>query len=218
VLRAHRARPLVPRLHVDGRQPGPRESSGSRDASARLQDHAKCVSYVQLGGGGTRIDASSGALEVRERADRTTTGLSSVDHTSGGARATSSSTVRGIQSGFGIADQWGTAIGVVPRTAAILSECEQYDPAARKVEEGRVGYNDRLTRVLPRTAARHHEGARRPLRLVHRANEDFHMARDELRRRRRVDPDSGHLARWRAGRDGRCDRCASGASARRRRA
>jgi hypothetical protein len=131
---------------------------------------------VQLAGGGRRLDPDSGELKYVNSPPHHHWHFLGFDHYELRSVSDFKLLVRDYKSGFCIADHWGHALGVPAGPPRFLSDCEQFHPEARSVEEGSsVGYSDRypaffhgqqldITKV---PAGRYW--------LVHRANEDFHL-------------------------------------------
>jgi hypothetical protein len=96
--------------------------------------------------------------------------------------------VRDHKSGFCIADHYGLAIGVPHGPPRFLSNCEQFNPRARYVEEGSsVGYTDRYPAFFHGQSIDISKVKPGRYWLVHRANPDFHL------RETRYDDDAASL-------------------------
>jgi hypothetical protein len=158
---------------VDNRGPGILWIHASRPRGSKIM---LVRQYLQLAGGGRRMDAISGGLKYVNAPPHHHWHFLGFDHYELRSAGDFKLRVRDYKSGFCIADHWGTAIGVPHGPPRFLGDCEQFDPEARHVQEGSsVGYTDRypaffhgqqldITKVR---AGRYW--------LVHRANEDFHL-------------------------------------------
>ena len=158
---------------VDNRGPGILWIKGTRAPGSHVMQVRQ---YVQLANGTARIDPASGELHYVVAPPHYHWHMIGFVHAELRTAGDFQLRVRDHKSGFCIADHYGTAIGVPHGPPRFLSNCEQFNPRARKVVEGAsVGYTDRYPAffhgqqldINGLTAGRYW--------LVHRANEDFHL-------------------------------------------
>ena len=158
---------------VDNRGPGILWIKGTRAPGSHVMQVRQ---YVQLANGTARIDPASGELHYVVAPPHYHWHMIGFVHAELRTAGDFQLRVRDHKSGFCIADHYGTAIGVPHGPPRFLSNCEQFNPHARKVVEGAsVGYTDRSPAffhgqqldINGLTAGRYW--------LVHRANEDFHL-------------------------------------------
>jgi hypothetical protein len=158
---------------VDNRGPGILWIRGTRHGNAHVMDVRQLVTLV---GGATRVLPESGELHYTVAPPHYHWHFLGFDRYELRSTGEYKLLVRDHKSGFCIADHYGIALGVPHGAPRFLANCEQFNPAARYVEEGSsVGYTDRypanfhgqnldITKV---PAGRYW--------LVHRANPDFHL-------------------------------------------
>ncbi len=198
---------------VDNRGPG---ILWIRAARAPGQHVMVVHQLIQLAGGGRRVDAPSGELKYVNAPPHHHWHFLGFDHYELRSVVRLQADRARLQERLLHRRPLGHAIGVPHGPPRFLGDCAQFHPEARAVEEGSsVGYTDRYPGVLPRPAARHHEGAGGPLLARPPRERGLPPARVELRGRHGVDPDPLHLAR----RERRASRrsapvCASAASSR----
>jgi hypothetical protein len=131
---------------------------------------------LQLRGGGVRVDAPSGELHYVVAPPHYHWHFLGFVHAELRTAGDFVLRVRDHKSGFCLADHYGTAPGIPHGPPRFLSNCEQFHPDARSVQEGEsVGYTDKYPaffhgQQLDITGLR--AGT---YWLVHRANEDFHL-------------------------------------------
>ena len=158
---------------VDNRGPGIIWIRGTRAPGRRVMDVRQ---LVQLKGGRVRLDAQSGQLHYVVAPPHYHWHFLGFDHYELRSVADFKVRVRDYKSGFCIADHWGHAIGVPHGPPRFLGNCEQFDPAARFVEEGSsVGYTDRYPAFFHGQQLDISKLKAGNYWLVHRANEDFHL-------------------------------------------
>jgi hypothetical protein len=132
--------------------------------------------YVQLKGGGTRIDPPLGELHYVVAPPHYHWHMLGFVHAELRSAGDFALRVRDHKSGFCIADHYGTAIGVPHGKPRFLGNCEQFHPNARFVEEGAsVGYTDRYPAFFHGQQLDISGLAAGTYWLVHRANQDFHL-------------------------------------------
>jgi Lysyl oxidase/WD40-like Beta Propeller Repeat len=158
---------------VDNRGPGILWIRGTRHGRSKVMDVEQLVT---LEGRATRVLPESGELHYTVAPPHYHWHFLGFDRYELRSARSFKLLVRDHKSGFCIADHYGIAQGVPHGPPRFLSQCEQFHPEARHVEEGSsVGYTDRypanfhgqnldLTKV---PAGRYW--------LVHRTNPDFHL-------------------------------------------
>jgi hypothetical protein len=158
---------------VDNRGPGIVWIRGTRPRGSHVMNVRQLVT---LGGGATRVLPASGELHYTVAPPHYHWHFIGFDRYELRSAGAFTLLVRDHKSGFCIADHYGIAQGVPHGPPRFLSNCEQFNPKARFVEEGSsVGYTDRypanfhgqnldITKV---PAGRYW--------LVHRANADYHL-------------------------------------------
>ena len=158
---------------VDNRGPGLLWIRAIRAAGSRVMQVRQ---LVRLKSGGTRVDAQSGELHYVVAPPHYHWHFLGFDHYELRSAGDFKLRQRDYKSGFCIADHWGHALFPKPGPPRFLSNCAQFDPTARYVEEGSSpGYSDRYPAffhgqqldITKLRAGRYW--------LVHRANEDFHL-------------------------------------------
>jgi hypothetical protein len=158
---------------VDNRGPGILWIRGTRHGRSKVMDVEQLLT---LQGGGTRVLPESGELHYTVAPPHYHWHFLGFDHYELRSEGAFKLLVRDHKSGFCIADHYGIAQGVPHGPPRFLSDCEQFHPKARYVEEGSsVGYTDRYPAnfhgqnldVTKVPAGRYW--------LVHRANPDFHL-------------------------------------------
>jgi lysyl oxidase/dipeptidyl peptidase IV (DPP IV)-like protein/WD40 repeat protein len=126
---------------VDSRGPGILWIRANRRRSERFMSVRQ---YVQLQGGGARVDAPSGELHYVVARPHFHWHLLGYVHTELRTAGDFKLRVRDHKSGFCIADHYAGAIGVPHGPPRFLGNCKQFHPNALYVEEGSsVGYTDR---------------------------------------------------------------------------
>jgi hypothetical protein len=179
---------------VDNRGPGILEIKGTRTRGSHVM---QVWQYVELTGGGVRVDVPSGELHYVVAPPHYHWHLIGFVHAELRNATDFGLRVRDHKSGFCIADHYGTAIGIPHGPPRFLGDCQQFHPEALSVTEGAsVGYTDRYPAFF--------HGQQLDITglpggsywLVHRANADFH-----LRETRYDDNVASVLIRltWRAG-------------------
>jgi dipeptidyl aminopeptidase/acylaminoacyl peptidase len=170
---------------VDNRGPGILWIRGTRKPGARVMDVRQ---LLQLRSGGVRVDPQSGQLHYVVAPPHYHWHMLGFDHYELRSAGNFKLRVRDYKSGFCIADHWGHAIGVPHGPPRFLSNCEQFDPGARAVEEGSsVGYTDRYPAFFHGQQLNISGLPAGNYWLVHRTNEDFHL------RELRYDDDAASL-------------------------
>jgi fructose-specific component phosphotransferase system IIB-like protein len=179
---------------VDNRGPGIVWIRATRKPGARVMQVRQ---LIQLGTGGARVDPASGELHYVVAPPHYHWHFLGFDHYELRSAKDFKLRVRDYKSGFCIADHWGHAIGVPHGPPRFLSNCEQFNPRARYVEEGSsVGYTDRYPAFFHGQQLNITHLRAGLYWLVHRANEDFHL------REARYDDDAASLLirlSWRSG-------------------
>jgi hypothetical protein len=179
---------------VDNRGPGLLWIKARRIGARRVMQVRQ---LLQLRGGGVRVDPPSGGLHYVVAPPHYHWHFLGLVHAELRTAGDFVVRVRDHKSGFCLADHYGTAPGIPHGPARFLSNCEQFEPDARSVQEGEsVGYTDKYPaffhgQQLDITGLRAGKYW-----LVHRANEDFH-----LRESRYDDNVASELIRlaWRGG-------------------
>ncbi len=158
---------------VDNRGPGILCIRGNRHGGSNVMDVRQ---LVQLAGGATRVLPESGQLHYTVAPPHYHWHFLGFDHYELRSANDFTLLVRDHKSGFCIADHYGTALGVPHGPPRFLSNCEQFDPAARHVEEGAsVGYTDRYPANFHGQNLDVTKVSAGNYWLVHRANPDFHL-------------------------------------------
>jgi hypothetical protein len=158
---------------VDNRGPGVLWITAHRTGRESVMDVRQ---LLQLRGGGVRVDAPSGELHYVVAPPHYHWHFLGFVHAELRTAGDFVLRVRDHKSGFCLADHYGTAPGIPHGPPRFLSNCEQFHPDARSVQEGEsVGYTDKYPaffhgQQLDITGLR--AGT---YWLVHRANEDFHL-------------------------------------------
>jgi hypothetical protein len=158
---------------VDNRGPGVLWITAHRAGRESVMDVRQ---LLQLRGGGVRVDAPSGELHYVVAPPHYHWHFLGFVHAELRTAGDFVLRVRDHKSGFCLADHYGTAPGIPHGPPRFLSNCEQFHPDARSVQEGEsVGYTDKYPaffhgQQLDITGLR--AGT---YWLVHRANEDFHL-------------------------------------------
>jgi hypothetical protein len=158
---------------VDNRGPGILWIKGNRAPGARVMDIRQ---LVQLAAGATRVDQPSGELHYVVAPPHYHWHIIGFDHYELRSVADYKVQVRDHKSGFCIADHYGLAIGVPHGPPRFMSNCEQFNPKARHVEQGSsVGYTDRYPAFFHGQSITITKLEAGRYWLVHRANPDFHL-------------------------------------------
>jgi hypothetical protein len=158
---------------VDNRGPGILWIRGNRAPRARVMDIRQ---LVQLTSGATRIDPQSGELRYVVAPPHYHWHMIGFDHYELLSAGDYKLLVRDHKSGFCIADHYGLAIGVPHGPPRFFSNCEQFNPKARYVEEGSsVGYTDRYPAFFHGQSIDITKVKAGRYWLVHRANPDFRL-------------------------------------------
>lgn len=179
---------------VDNRGPGVLWVRGTRAPGAHVMQVRQ---YIQLAGGGVRVDPPSGELRYVVAPPHYHWHMIGFVHAELRTAGDFALRVRDHKSGFCLADHYGTAIGVPHGPPRFLSSCAQFNPRARAVQEGAsVGYTDRYAAFFHGQQLDINGLRAGRYWLVHRANEDFHL------RESRYDDNVGSLLirlTWRSG-------------------
>jgi hypothetical protein len=131
---------------------------------------------VQLQGGGARVDPESGELHYVVAPPHYHWHFLGFVHAELRTAGAFVLRVRDHKSGFCLADHYGTAPGVPHGPPRFLSNCEQFHPDARSVQEGEsVGYTDTYPAFFHGQQLDITGVKAGKYWLVHRANEDFHL-------------------------------------------
>jgi hypothetical protein len=126
---------------VDNRGPGILWIHGSRPAGSPLMD---VIQSVALAGGGVRYVGGAGFLHYTVAPPHYHWHLLGYDRYTLERAADSEVVMRDRKSGFCLADHYGIALGVPHGPPRFLSNCAQFHPKARSVDEGTsIGYTDR---------------------------------------------------------------------------
>jgi hypothetical protein len=158
---------------VDNRGPGILWIRGTRAPRARVMEIRQ---LVQLTSGATRFDPQSGELRYVVAPPHYHWHMIGFDHYELRSAGDYKLMVRDHKSGFCIADHYGLAIGVPHGPPRFFSNCEQFNPNARYVEEGSsVGYTDRYPAFFHGQSIDITKVKAGRYWLVHRANPDFHL-------------------------------------------
>jgi len=131
---------------------------------------------VTIEGGATRVLPESGELHYTVAPPHYHWHFLGFDHYELRSAGAYTLLVRDHKSGFCIADHYGIAQGVPHGPPRFLSDCEQFHPEARFVEEGSsVGYTDRYPANFHGQNLDITNVPAGNYWLVHRANPDFHL-------------------------------------------
>jgi len=158
---------------VDNRGPGVMWIRGTRPAGSTVMNVRQLVT---IKGGATRVLPESGELHYTVAPPHYHWHFLGFDRYELRSAGAYTLLVRDHKSGFCLEDHYGVAQGVPHGPPRFLSDCEQFHPQARYVEEGSsVGYTDRYPAnfhgqnldVTKVPAGRYW--------LVHRANSDYHL-------------------------------------------
>jgi hypothetical protein len=158
---------------VDNRGPGILWIRGTRAPKAHVMDVRQ---LVQLSSGGTRVDPEAGELRYVVAPPHYHWHMLGFDHYELRSVGDYKLMVRDHKSGFCMADHYGLAIGVRHGSPRFLHNCEQFNPKARRVEEGSsVGYTDRYPAFFHGQSLDITKVKAGRYWLVHRANPDFYL-------------------------------------------
>ncbi len=158
---------------VDNRGPGILWIRGTRHGNSHVMDVEQLVT---IEGGATRVLPESGELHYTVAPPHYHWHFLGFDHYELRSAGAYTLLVRDHKSGFCIADHYGIAQGVPHGPPRFLSDCEQFHPEARFVEEGSsVGYTDRYPANFHGQNLDITNVPAGNYWLVHRANPDFHL-------------------------------------------
>jgi hypothetical protein len=158
---------------VDNRGPGILWIKARRLGAARIM---QVQQWVQLRGGAVRVDPPSGELHYVDAPPHFHWHFLGLVHAELRTAGSFALRVRDHKSGFCLADHYGYARGVRHGPPRFLGSCGQFDPGARSVQEGEsVGYTDRYPAFFHGQQLDITGVPAGKYRLVHRANEDFHL-------------------------------------------
>ena len=158
---------------VDNRGPGILWIRGTRHGNSHVMDVEQLVT---IEGGTTRVLPESGELHYTVAPPHYHWHFLGFDHYELRNAGAYTLLVRDHKSGFCIADHYGIAQGVPHGPPRFLSDCEQFHPEARFVEEGSsVGYTDRYPANFHGQNLDITNVPAGNYWLVHRANPDFHL-------------------------------------------
>jgi Tol biopolymer transport system component len=158
---------------VDNRGPGIIWIRARRLAAERVM---RVRQYVELRGRNTRILPFSGELHYVVAPPHYHWHFLSFDRFELRRTGDFKLLVRDHKSGFCIADHYGIALGVPHGPPRFLSNCEQFNPRARYVEQGSsVGYTDRYPANFHGQNLDISHVPAGNYWLVHRANPDYHL-------------------------------------------
>ena len=170
---------------VDNRGPGILWIRGTRHGNAHVMNVRQ---LVQLKNGATRTLPESGELHYTVAPPHYHWHFLGFDRYELRTPGTYKLLVRDHKSGFCIADHYGIALGMTHGYPRFLSNCAQFNPRARSVEEGSsVGYTDRYPANFHGQNLDITSVPAGKYWLVHRANSDFHL------RETRYDDDAASL-------------------------
>ena len=158
---------------VDNRGPGVLRIQGTRHGRSTVMNVRQ---FVTLEGGRTRVLPESGELHYTVAPPHYHWHFLGFDRYELRSAGSYKLLVRDHKSGFCIADHYGIAQGVPHGPPRFLSNCAQFDPHARFVEEGSsVGYTDRYPANFHGQNLDISKVPAGNYWLVHRVNSDFHL-------------------------------------------
>ena len=158
---------------VDNRGPGILWIRGTRHGNSQVMEVEQLVT---IEGGATRVLPESGELHYTVAPPHYHWHFLGFDHYELRSAGAYTLLVRDHKSGFCIADHYGIAQGVPHGPPRFLSDCKQFHPEARSVEEGSsVGYTDRYPANFHGQNLDITKVPAGNYWLVHRANSDFHL-------------------------------------------